>query len=192
MPTVEAQCEAPPWRACLARGVVSAGVPTALSGRAVPENVTRPRSPSTIFGPTPRTRSRPANDPNGPRDSRSATMRCASAAPILGSVSISDAGARSRSTGPRTTSGAGAGVATSVVAERGAGRRDGRGRRPRDGAALPCESTAESCAESAPRSPVVGTTSRAARANRTPAPSASTAPKKRRARRSVRVAMGRR
>jgi len=50
-------------------------------------------------GPTPRTRSTAAISPNGPSESRLATMRRASAGPMRGSRSISAAPATSRSTG---------------------------------------------------------------------------------------------
>ena len=52
----------------------------------------------------PRTRPSPSNEPNGPRSMRSATMRRASAGPIMGSDATSSTGATSRSTGGRSRS----------------------------------------------------------------------------------------
>jgi hypothetical protein len=88
---------------------------TAFEGRAVPEKVTRPASADASAGPTPRTRSKPAREPNAPRESRSRTMRSASAGPIRGRRSISIDDARSRSTSSR---GGGAGELSRREVER--------------------------------------------------------------------------
>jgi|GEM_PF-4315618 hypothetical protein len=55
---------------------------------------------STTASPTPFTRRSSSSEPNGPSESRSARIRCASVGPILGSARISHSWARSRSTGP--------------------------------------------------------------------------------------------
>src|SRR5688500_10877670 len=69
-------------------------------GRGSSEKVTLVSSFPTMEGPMPFTRSKPALDPNGPKESRSATIRRASAGPMCLKDSISSAVATSRSTGP--------------------------------------------------------------------------------------------
>src|SRR5947199_8784349 len=73
---------------------------TVLVGRGTSEKVTFESSFATIEGPTPFTRERPSIEPNGPKESRSATMRFASAGPTYLKDSISFSVATSRSTGP--------------------------------------------------------------------------------------------
>jgi hypothetical protein len=53
-----------------------------------------------VAGPTPLTRRSPSSDRKGPRESRLATIRLASAGPTLGKVSMASGDAVSRSIGP--------------------------------------------------------------------------------------------
>ena len=86
------------------------------SALATPEKVTRSRRALAMAVPTPLTRCSPSSDPKGPKESRLATIRAASAGPILGRDSMAAAGAKSRSMiltadgGRRTADGDGAGV----------------------------------------------------------------------------------
>ena len=73
---------------------------TVLVGRGTPEKVTAESSFSTIEGPMPFTLCKPSKEPNGPNESRSATMRLASAGPTCLSATICSTLAVSRSTGP--------------------------------------------------------------------------------------------
>jgi len=79
---------------------------TLFVGRGRSEKVTVESSFATIEGPTPFTRLNPSIEPNGPRESRSATIRFASAGPIYRRPSISFTLATSRSTGPTGLGGA--------------------------------------------------------------------------------------
>ena len=73
---------------------------TVLVGRGTSEKVTAESSFSTIEGPTPFTRLNPSIEPNGPNESRSATIRLARVGPICRRPSISASLATSRSTFP--------------------------------------------------------------------------------------------
>ena len=130
-----------------------------------------------MAGPTPRTRSNPSREPKGPSESRSATMRRASAGPMRGRRSRDSAGAVSRSTG---TGFGGSG-------DRGIGgdfERLGRAERRERGCTL-AESTSAIWRASAARAASEGGVSLPeARWNRTPAPRSATAEKKIRAWRS--------
>lgn len=152
-------------------------------------------------GPIPRTRWSPSIEPNGPAESRSATIRAARLGPMPGSRSSSSAEAWSRSTGPLRPSGAfgragrvpgagglgarptaaggGAAVGAAAARERRAGRRP-----PEEIA----ESTAANCWARAARSSAGGAPAGCtARQPRTPSPRAATAATKRRALRSAGV-----
>jgi len=79
---------------------------TVFLGRGSNEKVTAESSLATIEGPMPFTRNNSSLEPNGPKESRSATMRRASAGPMCLKDSISSADATSMSTGPGRTGGA--------------------------------------------------------------------------------------
>ncbi len=126
-------------------------------GARLPEKVTRGASPAAVAAPTPFTRRNPSIDPNGPSESRLATILFARAGPTRGSRSSSAIVATSRSRGvaavggalarPRPRSGAksvaGGGLPMSIrgagggnpIGERGAGSgscRPAERRRPVD------------------------------------------------------------
>jgi hypothetical protein len=177
----------------------SAGA-TTWGGRGWRENVTYGAMPAASAGPTPRTRRSPSSDPNGPRESRLATIRPARTGPIRGRRWISAAGATSRSIREGGRGGEGAA---------GAARRPGEERvtreeRGRAGAAFPiftfaaaawrAESTAWSWRSRAKGSsgwsPNCGSFTRSAAEARTVAPRTRRVERKRRARRSEGVGMG--
>ena len=79
---------------------------TLFVGRGSSEKVTVESSFATIEGPTPFTRLNPSIEPNGPRESRSATIRFASAGPMYRRPSISFSLAMSKSIGPTRLGGA--------------------------------------------------------------------------------------
>ena len=152
-------------------------------------------------GPTPRTRSTAAISPNGPSESRLATMRRASAGPMRGSRSISAAPATSRSTGEGrgTRSAARGAPAAPALSPDGrpapspAPRRSRLVRLP-DAVTLflprarSAESTRWMCRASACRDAAVGgAPSPLPRTACVPAPSTATAERKRSARRSEEV-----
>jgi hypothetical protein len=79
---------------------------TVLVGRGTSEKVTLESSFTTIEELTPFTRLRPSSEPNGPNESRSATMRLAKAGPTYLRDSISFSVATSRSRRPTRLGGA--------------------------------------------------------------------------------------
>jgi hypothetical protein len=121
-------------------------------------NVTSGRSRSRSAGPTPRTRQSASILPNPPAESRAATIRAAIAGPIPGRLSMSDADARSMS------SGVVAGFVAAVVS-----RVTVATFRERSGRCRVDESTRRSCDSSATLSASVGGAA-AARYTRTPLP----------------------
>ena len=149
-------------------------------------------------GPMPRTRSSSPVLPKGPSESRSATIRAASAGPTPLSVSISAADAMSISMIAGMTGSSGvAGVPASADADEWAGlvRRPLPFFLPFFFLATCCraESTASIWASSARRAAASGGLSlRRTAAPRAPAPSTTTAPRKRRAFRSPGVGISHR
>lgn len=171
-------------------------------GRGGWENVTCGRSRSASTGPMPRTCCSASSEPNGPRASRSSTIRAARAGPMPGRRSRSSAAATSTSTGPVTTGAGGRGSPSAAL--RGARRRPvgelavfipaaedaapaDRRRAPPDAMA---ESTWESCVASAVRASASAGPRRSARQLLTPMPSAATAATKSSAWRSPGVGTG--
>jgi len=122
---------------------------TLFVGRGTSEKVTAESSFPTIEGPTPLTRLRPSIEPNGPKESRSATMRLASAGPMCLNPSISFSVATSRSTGP-----AGLGGAFCFFSRFGLRSPDLRA----ESAALICRSRADRAWASAGESDTLGST----------------------------------
>lgn len=177
-------------------------------GRGEPENVTCGRRRSVSAEPMPRTRSSASTEPNGPRRSRSSTIRAANAGPMPGRRSSSSTVATSTSTGVGGTSGvADAGVLDSTRRRRGAGARGSSGSvasaEPRPVTAPPsarartlglrppptviAESTRASCWASAVRAAGSGAGRSTDRQARTATPRAATAATKIRAWRSAGV-----
>ena len=153
-----------------------------LAGRGVWEKVTAPATLRASAGPTPRTRWNPSIEPKGPLESRSATIRAASAGPIPGRDSSCAAVAMSRSSGE--VRGVGREGAGAFVRGRGEPPGD-RGRARLVFSALRAESTARSWAPS-PRSSD-GRSSAGFRHARAPVPSTATAEKNSRTLRSAGV-----